>query len=196
LDEAGFLIRIKEEIRVDQIPKTIETNPTKAVLMEKIKDCEFSVLANAYSNQERCAWAMECDKTQTGRVMVEKAKSRHKWEVVDSAPCKEVILKGDAVDLTRLPVFLHHDRDGHAYTNDNLFISKHPDTGVYDWGIYHSMFRSRNEKSVDMTCTSHRQCIHAMAAAGEGAESRSCYGHRRADGRQDFRARRRAGRYR
>ena len=74
-----------------------------------------------------------------------------------TAPCKEVILKGDDVDLTRLPLFLHHDRDGHAYTNDNLVISKHPDTGVYDWGIYRSMFRTKNEKSFDMTCTSHRQ---------------------------------------
>ncbi|HYG43289.1 MAG TPA: UbiD family decarboxylase, partial [Bordetella sp.] len=42
------------------------------------------------------------------------------------------------------------------------------DTGVYDWGIYRSMFRSKSEKSVDMTCTSHRQRIHAMAAAAKG----------------------------
>ena len=100
--------------------------------------------------------------------MVARSKGRMKWETVTTAPCKEVILKGDDVDLTRLPLFLHHDRDGHAYTNDNLFISKHPDTGVYDWGIYRSMFRTKNEKSVDMTCTSHRQRIHAMAAAAKG----------------------------
>ena len=103
--------------------------------------------------------------------MVARSKGRVKWETVTTAPCKEVILKGDDVDLTRLPLFLHHDRDGHAYTNDNLFISKHPDTGVYDWGIYRSMFRSKNEKSVDMTCTSHRQRIHAMAAAAKGQKN-------------------------
>jgi 2,5-furandicarboxylate decarboxylase 1 len=51
MDAAGFLVRITDEIRVDQIPKTLEANPTKAVLIEKIKDCEFSVLANAYSKQ-------------------------------------------------------------------------------------------------------------------------------------------------
>ena len=61
--------------RVDEIPSIFEANPTKAVLIEKIKDCDFSVLANAYSNQEMYAWAMECDKTQTGLKMVEKAKS-------------------------------------------------------------------------------------------------------------------------
>ncbi|MDF2999426.1 MAG: UbiD family decarboxylase, partial [Xanthobacteraceae bacterium] len=58
MDDAGFLVRITDEIRVDQIPVTLEANPTKAVLIEKIKDCEFSVLANAYSNQDMYAWAM------------------------------------------------------------------------------------------------------------------------------------------
>ena len=139
LEKAGFLVRIPDQKRVDEIPGILEANPTKAVLIEKIRDSEFSVLANAYSNQDMYAWAMECDKTKTGLRMAEKAQHKVKWQLVDTAPCKEVILKGDEVDLTRLPMFLHHDRDGHAYTNDNLFISKHPDIGVYDWGIYRSM---------------------------------------------------------
>jgi 2,5-furandicarboxylate decarboxylase 1 len=168
MEKAGLLIRITEEKRVDEIPQVMEDNPLKAVLIEKITDSEFSVLVNAYSNQDQYAWAMGCDKSQTGLKMTETAKGRIAPEIIATAPCKEVILKGDDVDITRLPMFLHHDRDGHAYTNDNLLISKHPDTGIYDWGIYRSMFRSRNEKSLDMTCTSHRQRIHALAAAAKG----------------------------
>jgi 2,5-furandicarboxylate decarboxylase 1 len=168
MEKAGLLIRTSDEKRVDQIPQVMEDHPLTAVLIEKITDSEFSVLVNAYSNQDQYAWAMGCDKAQTGLTMTETAKGRIAPEIVDTAPCKEVILTGDEVDLTRLPLFLHHDRDGHAYTNDNLLISKHPDTGIYDWGIYRSMFRSKNEKSVDMTCTSHRQRIHALAAAAKG----------------------------
>lgn len=168
MEAAGFLTRIKEVKRVDEIPGVLAANPTKAVLIEKIQDSEFSFLANAYSNHEMYAWALECDKTQTPLKMVELSKGRLKWETVDTAPCKEVILKGDEVDLTKLPMFLHHERDGHAYTNDNLVISKHPDTGIYDWGIYRSMFRTKNEKMFDMTCTSHRARINAQAAAAKG----------------------------
>ena len=168
MEKAGLLVRIKETKRVDQLPQIMENNPERAVFVEHLYDCEFSFLANAYSNQDMFAWAMGCDKTRTGLEMVERSRGRIKWQTVNTAPCKEVILKGDDVDLTRLPLFLHHDRDGHAYTNDNLFVSKHPDTGIYDWGIYRSMFRSKNEKSVDMTCTSHRQRLHAMAAAAKG----------------------------
>ena len=82
-----------------------------------------------------------------------------------------MILKGDDVDLTRLPLFLHHDRDGHAYTNDNLVVTKHPDTGVYDWGIYRSMFRTKNEKIVRHDLhLAPRSGSTRMAAPGEGAE--------------------------
>jgi 2,5-furandicarboxylate decarboxylase 1 len=168
MEKAGLLVRIKEEKRVDELPKLMEDYPLKAVLVEKIKDSEFQFLANAYSNQDQFAWAMGCKKGETGLKMTERAAKRLKPEVVPTAPCKEVILKGDAVDLTKLPMFLHHDRDGHAYTNDNLVISKHPDTGVYDWGIYRSMFRTKNEKNFDMTCSSHRQRLHALAAQAKG----------------------------
>jgi 3-octaprenyl-4-hydroxybenzoate carboxy-lyase len=72
------------------------------------------------------------------------------------------------VDLTLLPLFLHHDRDGHAYTSDNFVVSKNPDTGLADWGIHRSMFRTRNEKSFDMTCTSHRARLNAIAAQQRG----------------------------
>ena len=121
MEKAGFLVRIKDEMRVDEVPEVMEANPTKAVLVEKIKDSEFSVLANAYSNQEQFAWAHGLRQDARPAVeMVELGKGRIKSETSTTAPCKEVILNGDDVDLTRLPLFLHHDRDGHAYTNDNL----------------------------------------------------------------------------
>lgn len=170
MEAAGLLVRVKDEQRVEQLPKVMEDNPHKAVLVERIKDCEFQFLANAYSNQDQTAWALGCPKSESGRVMTERAKGRIKPEVVATAPCKEVVLTGADVDLTRLPLFLHHDRDGHAYTNDNLVVSKHPDTGVYDWGIYRSMFRRVNEKMFDMTCTSHRQRLNAQAAAAKGRD--------------------------
>lgn len=168
MEKAGLLIRVTEPKRVDELPAVMEAHPTTAVLVENIKDCEFQFLANAYSNQDQYAWGLGCDKRQTGFVMSEMAKGRIKPEIVDTAPCKEVILIGDDVDITRLPLFLHHDRDGHAYTNDNLVVSRHPDTGIHDWGIYRSMFRSTNEKMFDMTCTSHRARINAIAAQEKG----------------------------
>lgn len=168
MEKANFLVRIREEKRVDEIPRILEENPLKAVLIEKIKDCEFQFLANAYSNQEMYAWALGCKKSETGATMAAMGTRRFPPKIVAHAPCKEVILKGAEVDLTRLPLFLHHERDGHAYTNDNMVISKDPETGITDWGIYRSMFRTKNEKSIDVTCSSHRQRLNALKAQKMG----------------------------
>jgi 2,5-furandicarboxylate decarboxylase 1 len=168
LEKAGMLVRIKEEKRVDELPGIMEANPLKAVLVERVKDSEFQFLANAYSNQDQYAWAMGCKKSETGRKMAAKAAQRIKPKTIATAPCKEVILKGDDVDLTRLPMFLHHDRDGNAYTNDNLVVTRDSDTGVHDWGIYRSMFRTKNEKNFDMTCESHRARLNAIKAKAKG----------------------------
>jgi len=168
LERAGMLKRISEPTRVDQLAPLLRANPRQAVLVEQVVDSEFQFLANAYSNQDQYAWALGCTKAETGRRLSQLAQGRVKWEVVDSAPCKDVVLKGDDVDLTRLPQFLYHERDGHAYTTDNFVISKDPDTGIYDWGIYRSMFRTCTEKNFDMTCTSHRQRLHGLAARAKG----------------------------
>jgi len=168
MEKAGLLLRIPEEKRVDELPMLMEKHYDKAIFVERIHGSEFSFLANAYSNHAQYAWALGCSPAEIGERTAELAKGRIKPKVVASAPCKDVVLKGADVDLTRLPMFLHHDRDGHAYTNDNLVVTKDPDTGVTDWGIYRSMFRKINEKNFDMTCTSHRGRLNALKYKARG----------------------------
>jgi 2,5-furandicarboxylate decarboxylase 1 len=168
LEKAGMLVRIAEQRRVDELPQIMEDHPTTAVLVESIKDCGFQFLANAYSNHDQYAWAMGCPKPQVGLQMVERASHRIAPVMVHTAPCKEVILIGDDVDMTLLPMFLHHERDGQSYSDDNLVVSKDPETAIPNWGFYRSMFRAKNERSFDMTCTSHRSRINANKAAAMG----------------------------
>ncbi len=168
MEDAGMLVRIKEEVRVDQLPQLMEDHPTTAVLVEKVAECDFQFLANAYSNQDQYAWAMGCTKAETGLKMVDVSKGRVTPMVVETASCKDVIITGDDVDMTIFPMFLHHERDGQSYCDDTLVVSKDPDTGIPNWGFYRSMFRSKNERGFDMTCTSHRARIHAMKAATKG----------------------------
>jgi len=73
-----------------------------------------------------------------------------------------VILKGDDVDLTIFPLFLHHEYDGNAYIQDTNVVSRHPESGLINWGIYRLMYRSRNETNVDMRNDSHNSRIIAL----------------------------------
>jgi 3-polyprenyl-4-hydroxybenzoate decarboxylase len=59
LDKAGLLTRIKEEKRVDELPKIMEDHPDTAVPVEKVKDCAFPFFANGYGVREQYALALE-----------------------------------------------------------------------------------------------------------------------------------------
>ena len=50
---------------------------------------------------------------------------------VDDAPCKEVKLVGDEVDLGVLPIVTHTDRDPYPYTT-SFCVHSHPATGTYN----------------------------------------------------------------
>jgi len=89
MEKADLLVRIGDEKRIDQLPRVMEDNPENAAFVERLRDCEFSFLANAYSNHDQYAWALGCKRGEIGQKMAETATKRIKPELVDDAPCKE-----------------------------------------------------------------------------------------------------------
>jgi UbiD family decarboxylase len=55
---------------------------------------------------------------------------------VSSGPCQEVRLRGEAVDLTRLPIPTYSEQDGGAFITVGVGIVKDPDTGIGNAGMY------------------------------------------------------------
>ncbi len=172
LDKAGLLSRYSDEKRVDELPGLIEQNPDTAVFVEKVKDCAFPFLANAYGARSMYALALGCDVKQIGPEIARRSALRQKPQLVGTAPCKDVILKGADIDLTIFPLFQYHPYDGHAYFNDTNVISRNPDTGVLDQGIYRFMYRSKTETNIDMRNDTHYARIHALRNQQLGKDMR------------------------
>ena len=162
LEKAGLLTRFQDEKRVDELPKLMDDNPGTAIFVEKVKDCGFPFLANAYAVREMYALALGCDIKKVSMEIAERSGLRHKPQIVNTAPCKSVILKGNNVDLTIFPLFHHHPNDGQAYLSDTRVISRNPDTGLIDQGFYRFMFRCKNEMAVDMRVDSHLARINGL----------------------------------
>lgn len=65
--------------------------------------------------------------------------------VVKDAPCKENILTGDKVDLFQLPAPMLHEGDGGRYLCTwHINVTKDPDIGWVNWGMYRSMINTKN----------------------------------------------------
>ena len=161
MEKAGLITRYKEEKRVDELPALMEANPDTAILVERVKDCRFPFFANGYVARSMYSLALQCDPTKVGLEIARRFEISFKPEMVVSAPCQDVVYRGDDVDLTMFPLFQYHPKDGNAYLNDTNVVSRNPENGLIDQGIYRFMYRSKNETNIDMRNATHRARIAA-----------------------------------
>ena len=85
LEDAKLLTRYKDEKRVYELPKLMEDNPDTAIFVEKVKDCQFPFLANAYGVRPMYALALGCDYKRLGVEIAERSALRQKPQFVNTA---------------------------------------------------------------------------------------------------------------
>ena len=115
------------------------------VRFDDVKGSSLPVLINLFATYERCAVAMgqpSVWEAITGSS--EREADPIATHEVTQAPCQEVVLTGDQVDLGKLPITTHNELDAGAYVCSGGTIVKDPDTGAHNLGIYrHQVFGPR-----------------------------------------------------
>ena len=116
----------------------------------------FRVAINAFASRQKCTLALGMDKEkwrmETSLEYAKRANNLIKPVVVDKseAPCKEVIITGDDVDLFKLPVVTHHEMDGYPYLPDAV-VAADPDNGVHNASHHRMIVTSKNESRIWMS---------------------------------------------
>lgn len=83
--------------------------------------------------------------TQILETYIERKNQRINPIVVSDGPCKEEIHLGDDIDLLEFPVPMIHHGDGGRYIGTwDTVVTKDPDTGWVNWGMYRLMVHDRN----------------------------------------------------
>jgi 4-hydroxy-3-polyprenylbenzoate decarboxylase len=86
---------------------------------------------------------------------------------VRSAPCQEVVLHGDDVDLDALPGIKAWPEDGGVFLNLGLTHTKHPDTGARNLGMYR--LQQQDNRTVSLHWQIHKDSTnHASVAERRG----------------------------
>jgi 2,5-furandicarboxylate decarboxylase 1 len=81
------------------------------------------------------------------------------------APVHQVILTGDDVDLTALPVHLQHELDGAPYISASLDYVINPETGWTNTGARRLMLRGKTETGIDLVAPSDLKAIYEKCAS-------------------------------
>jgi 4-hydroxy-3-polyprenylbenzoate decarboxylase len=86
---------------------------------------------------------------------------------VKSAACQDVVLRGDEVDLDRLPGIFAWPEDGGVFLNLGLTHTKHPETGARNLGMYR--LQQQDRRTVSLHWQIHKDSTsHAAIAERRG----------------------------
>ena len=128
-----------------------------ALLFEKPKGSRYPLLINAFGSVRRMELAFEVERLedvaarirgfldmQTPQGLFDKLKMLPKLaelgsffpRVVKDGPCKEVIHKGDDVNLLDFPILKCWPQDGGRFITFPLVFTKNPETGKRNVGMY------------------------------------------------------------
>lgn len=157
---------LSTKLEIAEIADRVIKRAGPALLFENVKETPDVPLAiGLYGSHERLALALHdapqniagrieslikttppeglLNKLQTGLKLLPTLQSLGTKHVKDG-PCKEVIFKGDDVDLTKLPVLTCWPDDGGPFITLPMVFTHNPNTGRRNVGMYRVQIYDRN----------------------------------------------------
>ncbi|MBC8281645.1 MAG: UbiD family decarboxylase, partial [Chloroflexi bacterium] len=163
LEDKGDLRRITtpvtHELEITEITDRVIKSGGPALLFENVTGFDSPVLINMYGTHQRTAWALGVEKTEDlveriegllnlmhgpPKGLMNKLRTlgqivqlgSHQPKTVNNAPCQEVVIQGDDVDLYKFPIVKCWPLDGGPFVTLPLVITRDPETGVQNYGTY------------------------------------------------------------
>jgi 2,5-furandicarboxylate decarboxylase 1 len=128
LDGQNRLVRVTAPIsktyEVAGVLKKLEPGP---VMFEHVKESSFRVAGNLFCNKAAFADYFGILIAKITPMLLKAIENRSPCEVVDNAPCQEVVV-GDP-DLDQLPLLRHCLGDGGNYISSGVVLARHPKYG-------------------------------------------------------------------
>lgn len=124
LEARGEVERIKREVsprfEVARILKELDGGP--AVIFDRVRGSEFKIVANVCGTQERILRALRIGREHFITRMLRAVKELGETRLVSSAPVHEWVEHD--VDLQRLPILTHFERDGGPCITAGIVLAK------------------------------------------------------------------------
>jgi 4-hydroxy-3-polyprenylbenzoate decarboxylase len=169
LEDRGELVRVPfpvdRELEITEIADRLVKSGGPAVLFEQVKGSPFPLVIGLMGTRERTALSLGVSDLDDlaakvralidlkgngglGGMLGNVTKLRDAANLppkrVKTGPVQEVVWRGDEVDLSKLPVLKCWPQDGGPFVTLPLVITKDPETGERNMGMYRMQIMSRN----------------------------------------------------
>ena len=149
------IVRISEPVRRElDITSTVfefeRAGRSPVVVFDNVEGFDMKVVTNVAGNRRLLAAALGVAPAELPTAYRERCQNYTPVEVVDDAPWREVVLEGDDLDLTRLPIPLHFAVDAAPYITAGQISARDPETGVDTTGFHRLMLKGRNRLGLSL----------------------------------------------
>jgi UbiD family decarboxylase len=133
-----------------------------AILFKNVRGSKYPVLINAFASRELCAIGLGTTVDGIQDAWQSALQKPLEPELVDSGPCKENVKIGDEVDLNIFPhIISTPQKDAAPYITAGCAVTKDPETGTRNVGIYRLMVKGRRKLGIHMAPTSDGAVIYS-----------------------------------
>ena len=196
LESKGDLRRISApvsaELEMTEIAYRSLRADGPALLFENVVGHDMPVAINLFCSERRMNWALEVEDADSlaGRLeaMIEMVQGgppqgvlnklrtlgrlvhvgAYQPRTIGNPPCQQVVLSGEDVDLYELPIIKCWPMDAGPYITLPLVITKDPETGTQNYGIYRMQVFDRN--TTGMHWQTHKVGARHYRASAEKLE--------------------------
>ena len=159
-------VNLRQE--VGSVLASLEKAHGPAALFPDLKSCDGRITGGLLSDHRKIAVALGCAPEEISDRMEMVLDHPVPPTEVTQAPCKDVILTGDQVDLTALPIPTHAPGDGGPFITAGVTVGRDPETGVQNLSFQRMQVKGRNRMGIMINSWRHlRDFLNKAEARNE-----------------------------
>jgi 2,5-furandicarboxylate decarboxylase 1 len=135
------------------------------VVFENVEGSKMPVVTNIAANRKLLAYCLKSDPKDLPTTFRERCQNYIPCELVSKGAWDDVVLEGDQVDLTQLPIPYQFTVDAAPYITAGQITARDPETGVDTTGFHRLMLKGRNRLGVSLHSRRRMYEFHRRAEA-------------------------------
>jgi 2,5-furandicarboxylate decarboxylase 1 len=168
-EAAAIVDRLEDDARYPGFP---------AVLFERIGDSDIPLLINLHGTYERLALSIDSDVHGMVPEYARREGQPVRTEYVEDGPVQEVVLTGDEIDVSKLPLLRHQELDAGRYITSAVTLSREPESGAINAGIFRHQYQGPRQIGIQVNPAHHTGYIlRQYRERGERMEVALFIGH-------------------
>jgi UbiD family decarboxylase len=153
--------RVKEPVAIDCVPTAFvlelerRRRSSPILVFENVEGFSAPIVTNVFGTRERIAFVLGTDLAHLHQTWEERTKQLLAPTWTDQGPVQQVVLRGDDIDLTALPIPKHFLDDGDRYVCSGVCVARDPDTGIGNLAFARMQLKGRNKLGLSVHSRGH-----------------------------------------